>query len=125
MDNSINSTKVATEGYNLIRHDRDRQGGGVCAYIRNDIAFKERFDLDNASLEWLWFEVLLPKTKPIVLSACYRPPNQTNFSDLFEQVLFSLRSDSEWFILGDIIICVKQKQSLLYRQYEQILKLLI
>ena len=38
-------------------------------------------------------------------------------------MLFSLRSDSEWFILGDIIICVKQKQSLLYRQYEQILKL--
>ena len=38
-------------------------------------------------------------------------------------MLFSLRSDSEWFIFGDINICVKQKQSLLYRQYEQNLKL--
>ena len=79
LDNSIISSEVAIEGYNLIRCDRDRQGGGVCAYIRNDIAFKERFDLDNASLECLWFEILLPKTKPIVLGACYRPPKQTNF----------------------------------------------
>ena len=47
----------------------------------------------------------------------------SKLKDLFEQVLFSLRSDSEWFIFGDINICVKQKQSLLYRQYEQILKL--
>ena len=63
LDNSINSTKVAIEGYNLIRRDRDRQGGGVCAYIRNGIAFKERFDLDNASLECLWFEIFITENQ--------------------------------------------------------------
>ena len=28
------------DGYNLIRRDRDGHAGGVCAYIREDLAYK-------------------------------------------------------------------------------------
>ena len=57
------------------------------------------------------------------MGTCFRPPKQNDFIDIFESVLFSLRSDSEWYILGDFNICFKQKKSVLYRKYEQLLRI--
>ncbi len=62
------------ESYEREGNDRNREGGGVCTYIRNDIAFTSRDDLAHDSLETTWFELLLPKTKPIVVGSVYRPP---------------------------------------------------
>ena len=36
-------------------------------------------------------------------------------------VLSTLRSDSEWFILGDFNICLKEKNLFFVKKYEQIL----
>ena len=55
----------------VVRHDRNREGGGVCAYIRNDIAFNPRQELQNNYTETIWFDLLLPKSKPMVVGVCY------------------------------------------------------
>ena len=54
-------------------------------------------------MEALWFEILLPKTKPILCGCIYRPPRQTNFYDLLENVCSSNScfNESECIILGD------------------------
>ena len=72
-------------------------------YIRNDISFSPRIDLDIDGLEVLFCDILLPKSKPIVIGTCYRPPKQTNYIDKLEESIFKIRSDSEIYLLGDLI----------------------
>ncbi len=80
LDNSVTNTEIQIEGFNVIRKDRNRHGGGVATYIRSDLAFSERNDLQSINLESVWVEILLPKTKPILVGTCYRPPKDTFFS---------------------------------------------
>ena len=70
----------------MVRKDRNRKGGGVCIFIRSDLDFKLRHDLDNDNLEAVWIDVLLPKSKPILIGAVYRPPDQRNFIEILENV---------------------------------------
>ena len=39
----------------------------VCAYVRSDFAYNERTDLHRDGLESVWLELVLPKTKPIIV----------------------------------------------------------
>lgn len=123
LDGSVTDQEVKLDGYNVIRRDRDRQGGGVCLYIHEDLAFSERRDLEKDNIEAVWADILLPKTKPILVGSCYRPPKQNDFITLFESVLASFRSDTEWFILGDLNICFLNKKSVLYKNFIQILSI--
>ena len=39
LDNSVSDAEINIENYTVVRRDRNRNGGGVCVYIRNDFAF--------------------------------------------------------------------------------------
>lgn len=52
LDSSISDELVAIDGYDLIRADRNRYGGGVCIYIRCNVNFDRRFDLVSTDLDW-------------------------------------------------------------------------
>ena len=39
LDNTVLNSKISIEGYDILRFDRNRHGGGVACYIRNDISF--------------------------------------------------------------------------------------
>ncbi|CAH3129152.1 unnamed protein product, partial [Porites lobata] len=49
LDDSINSCEVQIPGYEFIRRDRNRQGGGVGFYIKTSINFGVRSDLNAPS----------------------------------------------------------------------------
>ena len=97
LDSTVMDPEIKIDNYVLSRGDRNRNGGGVCAYVRADIAFKPRLDLTCDDLESIWIELLLPKTKPILTGVVYRPPNQMNFYDLPENVISSC---DRFFILN-------------------------
>ena len=84
---SINETKleksceVQIPGYEFIRRDRNRQGGGVGFYIENSINFAVRSDLYASSLENLCIEVCKPNSRPFLIATWYRPPCSS--TDLF------------------------------------------
>ena len=61
------------------RRDRNKNKGGICMYIRNDISFSYRNDVESDGLEVLWCDIVLPKFKSIVVRACYRSPKQNDF----------------------------------------------
>ena len=42
LDETVLNEEIKIEGYVLERSDRDRRGGGVACYIRNDISFNIR-----------------------------------------------------------------------------------
>ena len=108
LDESVTDNEIHIDGYSILRKDRNREGGGVCNYIRNDVAFVTRQDLStDDDFEFMWIELLLPKTKPILVGTCYRPPKQRSFLDFFANTLSKIDPSSEIIILGDFNICTK------------------
>ena len=98
-------------------------GGGVCVYIRNGLAFTYRSDLHRDNDEIILMELLLLKTKPIIIGTVYRPPKQSDFFINFEEILTNLRSDCEIIILGDFNICCLQRSSSSCKSYTNLSKL--
>ena len=98
LDGSISDQDIKVEGYyDVIHCDRTvngRFGGGVCFYIRLDINYVVRKDLDDQLLEILSIEIRKPNSKPFVVTSWYRPPNSS--PDLFPHLDTVLgRLDSE------------------------------
>lgn len=54
IDNSVTDSEISIEGYHILRKDRNRSGGGVCVYVRSNLAFARRTDIDSDNLESLW-----------------------------------------------------------------------
>ena len=123
LDESVTNSEIEIKGYQVIRKDRNRSGGGVCMYINTNLAFNQRNDLETDELEALWCEILLPKTKPIVVGCCYRPPKQNKFLERMEENISKLCYDSETIILGDMNICFHSKTGHMYNKYINILRM--
>ena len=105
LDETIQDEEINIQGYNLIRNDRNRNGGGVACYIRNDIHFNIREEFID-EMESIFFDILLPKSKPILVGVLYRPPNEINFLNKFSDKLNNIFDINfqEMYILGDINI---------------------
>ena len=53
-------------------------------------------------IESVFFEILLPNSKPITVGTIYRPPNQSNFLEVLNENMNKIDSISnEIYILGD------------------------
>ena len=112
LDNSVLNEEVNIEGYKILRSDRNRHGGGVACYIKNDITFTERENF-STDLENIFFDILLPKSKPILVGIIYRPPDQQMFLAKLTSAFFNTsKFDSqEVYILGDININLLTKEN--------------
>ena len=82
LDGSVTNQEVNTSGYSILRNDRNRNGGGVACYIRSDLCFNSRNIFSN-SIEHIFFDLLIPKMKPISIGIFYRPPNANNCLESF------------------------------------------
>ena len=81
-------------------------------YVRSDLAYNPREDLQNENLEDIWLEILLPKTKPILIGTCYRAPKNSNLKESLENTITKLPVDCDTIILGDFNYCLlKNKQN--------------
>ena len=103
LDDSISDSEIEIPNYAVLRTDRNRGGGGVCMYIRKNLSFNHRQDLQNDQLEVVFADLLLPKSKPILTGICYRPPKQTNFYDVMEHCLLHSVNleERDAILLGD------------------------
>ena len=71
LDESVLQSEIQINNYDLPRRDRNRNGGGVACYIRSDISYIQKQCFPE-EIENIFFEILLPKTKPIVAGIIYR-----------------------------------------------------
>ena len=106
LDSTIDNQEVNITGYEIIRNDRKingRKGGGVCIYVRCNINYILRDDLEIEKLESLVIQVNKPRSKPILISTWYRPPDTpTAIFDNFEELIAKMDSTGhEIFLLGD------------------------
>ena len=61
----------------------------------------------------------MPKTKPIVIGACYKHQTDTGFFEVFEDTLSKIQSDLEFIILGDFNVDFDLKQDHLLSKMKQ------
>ena len=106
LDSTIDNPEVNIPGYEIIWNDRKingRKGGGVCIYVRWNINYILKDDLEIEKLESLVIQVNKPRSKPILISTWYRPPDTpTAIFDNFEELIAKMDSTGhEIFLLGD------------------------
>ena len=88
LDGSVSDNEICIDGYNIVRNDRNRNGGGVIMYIRNTVDFKILAEYQNHDLEIICIQVNLYKEKPFILMSWYRPPDSSiNVFDKLETIL--------------------------------------
>ena len=78
LDESVLQPEIQMNNYDLLRQDRNRNRGSVACSIRNDISDIQKHYFPE-EIENIFFEILLPKTKPILVRIIYRSPFQINF----------------------------------------------
>ena len=89
-------------------------------HLRGDLAFNPRPELSTDQLGTLWIEIILPKTKPVLVCVCYRPLHQNDYYKLFELSISNISLNSEIIILGDMNTNVDKKNkkcSLVYSMH--------
>ena len=104
IDNSISDNELHIFGYDIIRKDRNRYGGGVVLYVRDNIPFSERKDLISKDLEMVCIEINRPYNKSLLINAWYRPPNSDiNLFDEYAEFLCKCEAENkELIVLGDL-----------------------
>ncbi len=68
IDNQISNNEIHIDGFNIIRKDRNRFGGCVVLYVRQNISFSDRIDLIPDELETVCIELSLPYNKSLLIS---------------------------------------------------------
>ena len=104
LDSSISDGLVNISGYDIIRKDRSRRGGGVCVYLRSSINYKTRNDLVPDGLEAVCLEICKPNSRNFIVASVYRPPDASSaFFDAFEKMIGLIDDENkELHILGDL-----------------------
>ena len=72
---SVLEQEINIDNYKILRCDRNRQGGGVVCYIRNELSYNIR-SVFPSEIENIFFEILLPNSKQVKVGTIYRPPSQ-------------------------------------------------
>ena len=99
LDDSIHNDEVKIPGFDIVRKDRTRNGGGVAIYSRNTIPHTVRDDLipTDTDIEAICLEINKPKNKPMLLSTWYRRHTQaynylTNLKTSYKKQMMKTRN---------------------------------
>ena len=81
LNSEFTNNLLSTSGFATVRNDRNRanssksRGGGIVAFIRDNVPFIRRSDLELPTIEMIALEVSPVKSKPIIVIFIYRPPD--------------------------------------------------
>ena len=104
MDEKIKDERVSIVGYNLLRRDRNRHGGGVAIFLRETLNFEHRTDIKAQNLEIICIEIKPKCSKPFSVLAWYRPPNHETetLEELNDLVELLDKENKEIIVIGDV-----------------------
>ena len=89
-------------------------GEGVTCYMRNDLSCKI-VSVFPPEIESVFFEILLPNSKPITLGKIYRPPNQSSFLEALNKNMNEIdRVSNEIYTLGDFNLNLSLNDSYIF-----------
>ena len=111
LDVTILQSEIQLSNYQLFRCNENGNGGGVASYVRIDVGDLQKTFFPK-TIENIFVEILLPKTKPLIVEITYRPPNQNSFLEIINSNFDNPDTDmKELHILADfnINMCVNNK----------------
>jgi hypothetical protein len=68
LDDTVANHEVCIRGYDIIRNNRNRNGGGVAIYVRSVINYIERYGLEGDNVETITVEISNPKSKSFLVN---------------------------------------------------------
>lgn len=103
---AIPDSKIEISGYEIVRKDRDKRGGGVAFYLKDCFRYEVLLSSMEETIEQIWLKLKYRKTD-YILGSLYRPPqkNLHDFIAILEETLVQflpISSDIIWG--GDINI---------------------
>ena len=73
LNDQVDDRLLTHDKYQLERRDRvGKSGGGLICYIKYDITYGRRNDLENVNIEIMWLEMLYATSKNIIIGFFYR-----------------------------------------------------
>ena len=101
---SVLEQEINIDNYKILRCDRNKHGGGVACYIVNDLSYNI-LSVFPCEIDNIFFEILLPNSKPVIVGTIYCPRSQNNFLELLNSNINKINSvDNKIYILGDFNI---------------------
>ena len=103
LDSQIGDNEIQMDGYDIVRKDRNKFGGGVCLYIKNQFNYTVRNDKMHEQLENIIIKIKKPNPVPIFVCTWYRPPcSPIELFEIFEYTIEKVDAmKGELYILGD------------------------
>ena len=100
---TIEDNIISIDKYKLHRKDRNRHGGGVAMYIKENINYTIRDDLPNHNLELICIRIQPFHSEPFDIVSWYRPLNDLieGFRHLERVLSFVDCKSKEIILLGD------------------------
>ena len=102
LDNTVSNEELKIDVFNLLRSDRNKNGGGVACYIKNNITHIRQSTVSE-NIGNIVLDILLPKSKPITVGIIYRPTNHVDFINHFNNARGKLPMK---FICLEILILI-------------------
>ena len=100
LGDSVLAPEIQIDDYKILWCDRNRHGGGVACYIRNDLSCNI-VSVFPSEIKSVFFEILLPNSKPITVGTIYRSSSQSNFLEVVNENMNKIDSISnQIYILG-------------------------
>lgn len=122
LDDSILDSEISLAGYKVERKDRNRSGGGVATYISNTITSNRRSDIEDNNIEMVCIDILLPKSKPILVCNAYRPPKDESFYENLDHSFENCESlDQEIYIIGDLNTDISHQDTSIFKKLKSFL----
>ena len=92
LQNATPTSLIDISRYTSERNNRSSKGGGVGVYIKENIEYIRRNDLNDENVEAVWIEILQNNLKSCVLGVLYRPPVSSkhpskNFESSFMKII--------------------------------------
>ena len=120
LDSTVRDNEVYIPGFEIVRKDRKingRNGGGVCTYVRTNLNYRIRNDLNNDLLECLFVEISKPRSTPFLVGTWYDPQvlhpiNLANLRMLLQKLTRKIRNYI-YLVISTAICCLKQLQLIL------------
>ena len=111
IDESIQHTFFANPNYKIIRHDRNKAGGGIIVFIRQEYKVIKTVLLNN--IEAIYYQLLINSTTVNFIS-CYKAPviNDISFLDSLEDFIYTLNLDDDLVIIGDLNMNLLEERNL-------------
>ena len=96
-------------GYHVERHDRSHKnsnkqtGGGVCAFIRNNLSYARLHPLGSDQFEILWLVFFV--SPRVLLCVLYFPPEACNAEAVTEHIISLVENSMQNTAYGCVVVC--------------------